>query len=304
MPNLTLLDVARRNAGDDVVGLVEEILTVAPEFRTLPVKPRSGISYPITRRIGRATGGFRNVNEGIAADKSKYETVLVPMFFFDAQLRVDEAIVKADGGKLGDILAGESAGQLQEAYVTLGDQVYRGTTASKKGFAGFREQLDSSLYVDATGTGGTTHTAWAVFEGDQGVHCPIGNDGAFGIGQWMRQQVTDANSNPYMAWVNNLSFYVGLALGSRYAIGCVKNITEAKPLTDSLGTQLFAKFKVGRKPTRWFMSRDVVYWLQKSRSAIGQVATDANGSAFSPPPTSLAGVPIVETDSIATEAAW
>lgn len=305
---LTVLDLAKRSGSDATHGLVEEILITAPELATLPVVTKPGTSYKITQRTGRPRGAFRSANEGVTPSKGKYEQIDVPMFFFDAQLIVDEAIVKADTRELGDILADEAAGQVQDNAVVLGDQVYRGTVADAKGFRGLKQQVTSDFTVDATGTGGTTHTAWAVYENPRdGLHLAVGNQGAMTLGEWMKQQVTDDTDSgkKFMAWVNNLSFYMGLCVASSYAIGCVKNITSAKPLTDDLGAQLFTKFKVGRKPTRWFISRDANYYLQASRQAIGQVASGSDGGAgWSPKPVSLAGVPIVETDSIGTIAAW
>jgi hypothetical protein len=303
--NLTLLDIAKRIGSDATVGLVEEVLTVAPELQTLPVVPKSGTSYKITRRIGKPRGAFRSANEGVTPGKSQYEQIDVPMYFFDGQMVVDEAVVKADDRRLGDILAIEGAGQLQDTYVVMGDQIYRGQVADAKGFKGLKEQVDPTMVVNATGSGANaTHTAWAVWENAQGLHLPIGNQGALSLGQWMKQQVSDTDGKKYMAWVNNLSFYMGLALGSKYCIGCVKNITSAAPLTDILGNELVSKFPVGRKPTRWFISRDAVFWLQKSRTAIGQVADSGGGTGFAPRPTSLAGIPIVETDSITAITNW
>jgi len=306
MSKLTLLDLAKRSGSDPAIGLVEEILTVAPELRTLPTVPKPGTSYSITKRTGKPRGAFRSANEGLTPGKSTYEQIIVPMFFFDGQMEVDEAIVKADDRRLGDILAQEGAGQLQDNYVVLGDQIYRGQTADAKGFKGFKEAVDSAMVVDATGTGGTTETAWAIYENERdGVHLPIGNDGGMSLGSWNKQQITDDNGKKLFAWVNNLSFYIGLALGSSKCVGCVKNITAAKPLTDALGAELANKFPVGRKPTRWLISRNGVFYLQKSRSAVGVVATDnKGGQGFSPRPTELSGIPVVETDSIATLAAW
>lgn len=306
MSVLTILDLAKRTGSDAAIGLVEEVLTVAPELRTIPVVPKTGTSYRISRRTGRPRGAFRSANEGVTPGKSTYEQIEVPMFFFDGQMVVDEAIVRADDRRLGDILAQEGAGQLEDTMVVLGDQVYRGVTADAKGFAGLKAQVAAAMVTTANGAG-TTDTAWAVYEDTKnGLHLPIGNNGGMDLGQWVKQQVTDtAGTGRYMAWVNNLSFYIGLAMASAKCVGCVKNITTAAPLTDALGAEVYKNFPVGRKPTRWFMSPAALFTLQKSRTAIGQVSTDAKGGGgFSPRPTELAGVPIVETDSIATLANW
>ena len=306
MSNLTLLDLAQRTLSDAGVGLVEEILLVAPELQTLPVVPKPGTSYRITRRTGRPRGAFRSANEGVPTGKSTYAQIEVPMFFFDGQMVVDEAIYKADDRNLGDILADEGAGQLQDTYLVLGDQIYRGTTANAKGFTGLLKNVNTDMVVDATGTGAATETVWAVYESPRdGLHLPIGNQGNLSLASWAKQQVLDANSNPYMAYVANLSFYMGLCLGSAYCVGCVKNVTAAKPMTDALGAQLLSKFMIGRQPTRWLMSRNARYYLQGSRTAIGYQAAGGGGTpAYAPVPDSLMGIPITVTDSIAQLAAW
>lgn len=311
MATLNLLDLAKRSGSDAAAGLVEEVLTVAPELSVIPTVPKSGTSYKISRRTSVAQGAFRNANEGTTPSKSKYEQAEVPMFFFDGQMVVDEAIVKADDRRLGDILADEGAGQLQGSMIGLGDQVYRGVTADAKGFAGLKAQVLAAQVTDATGAGANaTNTAWAVrLDTRTGMYLPVGNMGAISLGAWTKQQVVDPNdaTKRFFAWVNNLSFYIGLALASQYAIGCVKNITTAagKGLTDALGATCYNNFPVGRKPTHWFMSREAVLTLQLSRSAVGQQNQDAAGKgAFAPRPTELAGLPIVETDSIAKITNW
>lgn len=301
---LTLLDVAKRSGSDAVVGLIEEVLTVAPEFRTIPTRPIKGTSYRATFRTGLPGSGFRLPNEGVDPGSSKYEQRIVPCFFLDSQLQVDESITKADPADTGNILAQEAAGSVQNSFITIGKQVYDGISADAKGFGGFFANVDSSMVVDAGGTGAAVHTAWAIYE-DQtnGVHFPLGNMGELALSPWARQQVRDANSKAFMAWVANFCGWLGLNLSTKYSIGCVKNITSAKPITDALGNQLVAKFPVGRKPTRWFMSRDAKFYLQTSRTATLNQKDGGRGDAFAATPTSLADVPIEATDSIATRAA-
>lgn len=303
---LTLLDVAKRSGSESVVGLIEEVLTVAPEFRTIPTRPITGTTYRAKFRTGLPGSGFRRPNEGVDPGNSTYEERIVPCFFLDSQLQVDEAIVKADapGGNIGDILAGESTGAVQNSFITVGKQVYDGISADAKGFAGFFANVDSSMVVDATGTGATTDTAWAIYEDPQfGVHFPIGNMGDLALSPWVRQQVKDTNGKAFHAFCANFCGWLGLNLSTKYSIGCVKNITSAKPLTDALGNSLARKFPVGRKATRWLMSRDCKYYLQTSRTATLNQKDGGRGDAFASIPTHLADIPIVETDSIAPRAA-
>lgn len=301
---LTMLDVAKRTGSDPIVGLIEEVLTVAPEFRTIPVRPIKGTAYRATFRTGHPGSGFRNVNEGTTPGAGKYEQRLVPCYFLDSQLEVDEAIVKADEGSVGDILAQEAVGIVQSSFVTVGKQVYDGISADAKGFGGFFANVDTAMVVNAGGSGNAVHTAWAIYEDPlNGVHFPLGNGGSLDLKPWALQRITKDDGKVLMAYVANLCAWLGLNLTTKYSIGCVKNITSAKPLTDALGNELVSRFPIGRKPTRWLMTSQAKFFLQSARSAVLNQKDGGRGDAFASIPTHLADVPIVETDSIATRAA-
>ena len=66
MANLTLLDVARLNAGDDVVGLIEESLKAHPELSMGSGRTISGTGFDSLVRTTLPSVGFRNVGEGVA----------------------------------------------------------------------------------------------------------------------------------------------------------------------------------------------------------------------------------------------
>jgi len=302
MPQITLHDLAKRTGSDAVIGLIEENLTFAPEFRTLPTRTVPGTMYKATLRTAFPATGFRGVNQGVGLSSSTYAQKTVECFFMDAQMQVDEAIVKADTREIGDVLTDEASGVVESTMIAIGSQIYYGTNADSKGFSGFVANVDSSMVVDAGGSGSTTTSAWFVFEDLKGVHVPVGNNGALDMAnEWVRQQVVDPNdaTKRLFAWVNNLSGYIGLNIGSKYSLGRIKNIDATHPLTDTLGAQLLSKFPVGRQPTRCFINRDAAYYLQKSRSSIGNQVADKRGQgAFSPMPEEIQGIPIQRTDSI------
>lgn len=306
MSELTMLDIAARSGSDKQVGLIEEVLTFAPEFRTIPVRVVPGTSYRTTVRTARPKGAFRHAGEGVTPSASTYIQKLVECYFFDCQMQLDEAKRNADAGSLEDLLSDEASGAVEENFISIGQQIYGGTTADAKGFSGFNANVDSTMVVDAAGTGSDTETAWAVWENVKGVHIPVGNGGNFSMPEWTKQRITDPNdaTKAYMAYVTNLSGWIGLAFGSKYSIGCVKNITTSKPLTDQLGAALAKKFKISQRPTRWFMSPNTKFLLQASRSATLGQKDSGRGDAFAASPTSLADIPIQETDCIATRAAW
>lgn len=294
-----MLDIAARTNNDTIVGLIEDVTTYSPEFRTFPVRPIPGVSYLVGRRTALPGSGFRNPGEGVAAGKSTYVQELKQCYFLDAQMIVDEAIVGADDRSLGDVLAQEGAGALESAIQTIGSQTYYGTSANAKGFAG----LASQIAVDTVYAGGTTNTASAylVDLSLKGVHFVLGKTGAIMMPDWMKQQVSDG-TNPYMAWVSNLSAWIGLQVGSANSVYRVRGISASNKLTDALGAQCMSNVPISRRNggnLRWLMNSTAAYSLQLSRSSVGYQSAGPNGQgAYAPAPTELAGVPIILTDSL------
>lgn len=164
MSYLTLADLANRQGSDSVIGLIEEVLTYSPEFQTLPVRPVAGTTFRATLRTGHAAAAFRNANEGVTPSKSTYTQKTVSMHYLDTQLEVDEAIVRADDRELGDVLADEASGAVVDAFNHIGSQIYYGLSNDAKGFSGFVANVDSTMEIDATGTGSDTTSIWMVWE--------------------------------------------------------------------------------------------------------------------------------------------
>jgi hypothetical protein len=296
--NLTLLDLAARSEVDRVVGLIEDVHTVAPELAVFPVRPKAGTSYKISRRTGFPTAGFRAVNEGLATSKSTYVQDLVSMHFLDTQLEVDEAIVRGDDREIGEILADEAAGAFEGSVIAIGSQIWYGTEASADGFLGLRSQV-----VDEVGTATTTSTsAFLVDLSLQGVHLPVGENGQISFPEWQKQKVVKDNKS-FMAWCSNVSGWIGLQVGSDASVFRVKGIktdNTANYMTDQKAAQLLAKVPLRRRANlRWFMNRTAAYTLQLSRSSVGAQPANRGGlPAFAEMPTETQGIPITITDSL------
>jgi len=92
MPNnLTLLDIAKLNGSDAVVGLIEEVRTVAPEVTIIPARTITGTSYETVARSVLPTVDFRKVNEGTDATKSEFTNRRVETFILSARVEADKA---------------------------------------------------------------------------------------------------------------------------------------------------------------------------------------------------------------------
>lgn len=305
---LTLLDMTKRNGTDAAIGLIEEVNTVAPELESLMGRPINGVTYKIKKRTALPAGpAFRNANEGSDIISSTYAQDMAQCFFLDGQMRVDEMVVSsgvAEGNSLADILADEAAGVMQQKLVSVGDQFYRGQTANAKGFIGLKNLYDATnCEVDATGSSGSATSVWLVWNDLQGVHWIFGNNSGLEMGDWERQQVTDANGKAMHAYTNNLSGWLGLSFGHTRSIVRCKNLTNAtgKGFTDALGAEMLQKLPIfmRRSPNlKFFMNSTAELQLRKSRSTVSGSKTDSGLLQFAPPATECHNVPIILTDSI------
>jgi hypothetical protein len=299
-----MLDLITCQGNDALIGLVEDVTQFSPEFSTIPTMSRSGTTYKVLKRTAFPPSQFRNANAGVTPGKSAYKQEVKEMFFLDAQIQVDEAIVKADDRSTGDILSHEAMGALQSAILTIGNQTWYGLDADVAGFKGVRSQLSANVAA-----GGTTNTnsAYLVWLNPGGLHYDIGKDGAISLPPPMKQQIVDPNASTktLMAWVTNLSCFIGMSVTSAYSLYAVTGISPStattNKLTDALAANLVAKVPlVRRSGMHWFMNRSGSFQLQASRTAINyQPALAGSGApAFAPAPTTLEGFSITLTDSI------
>lgn len=311
--NLSLYDLFALQRDDTVVGLIEDVTTLAPEFNVISARSRSGTWYEIVRRTALPSAGFRNANAGVARGKSSYRKDLKEMFLLDAPINMDEAIVLGSDNSVGDSWTLEAQGAMRQAMITLGAQFYYGRSADAKGFYGLRDQM--ALAIAAGGTTNTT-SAYLCWMDPQGVAFDVGNGGTLSMRPPFRQQIADPadSTKTFFAWVSNLSCWIGLTVGSDKSVFAVSGIDSGSTnvLTDAVAQSLIALIPVARRNNlRWFLNRTAQYSLQKSRTTVNvsgawnggatfsTQAADAGGRpAWSPLPDNLCGYPITLTDSI------
>lgn len=330
MATLTLLDIAKRSGSDRAIGLIEDVVTFAPEVGVLACRPISGVSFKSTLRTGYPTSAFRTVGDGVVPSKSTYVQKLAECFYIDTQLQVPEELPASEDKSVGDVLADETSGGMAATGITLGTQLYYGTAADSKGFQGLTTFVGSSnsLTVTAGGTGAVTTSVWLVYMDEKGVHFvsgntaaarPAGNPGEpsgepaivappFSMNSWTKQQVAIGTAGKVaMAYVNNYSGWIGLAYGSDYSAFRVRNVStqsSANYFTDNQAALLLSKVPIHIRNSgklRWFMNRTAAYTLQISRSVVtpANVSGGQTGAPLAAPlPTECQGFPITITDSL------
>lgn len=306
MPNnMTLLDLAKLNGADPVVGLIEEVATASPEVVTIPARTIRGTSYKTVVRNSRPSVAFRSANEGTAATKSNFAERLVEAFILSARIEVDKAVARGyeDGPEA--LQAIEGAGVMRAALSTVGSQTIYGRNAGSKGFIGLQEFITTfgdELVVDAGGTTSATGSSvYAIKAGAQGVQYVYGNGTSFDLSPFREGDATDASGNRYAAYIADLTAWIGLQCVNKYAIGRIKKCTadSGKGVTDAKIAELLSKFPVGERPTHLLMSRRSAFQLQTSRTMTPNTKQEAFTGILPGVPTESFGIPIIITDSIA-----
>lgn len=309
MARTTLLDLAKMNGSDAVVGLIEEVLNAAPEAKVFDSRTIKGTSYSTLIRTGLPSVGFRNANGGVTPGKSTFATKLVQCFILGGRIECDKAILNGHEDGPEAIKAIEAAGVMEASLQKLGSQIYYGVSADGKGFPGLQAMVDSAMVHDATGTTANTGSSvYAVKMGPRHVQLLFGNNSTLDLSPWREETLIDNDGKKFPGEVADLCSLVGLQCVNKNAVARIKNLTAQtdKGLTDSVVASMLSLYPVGMVPDFLFMNRRSALQLQKSRSTTVSAIGDKSATGkevMAPMPTESNGIPIVVTDSIvSTEA--
>lgn len=296
---ITLLDIAKMNAANPAVPLIEEALPNAPEWGVLPARAMEGISFDTLVKTANPTIAFRNTNEGNNSVVSSYTNKTFQCFYLDGPLQIDVAAAARDKRGAEHVKGMEAQGVVTGGMVTTGSQVWYGVASDAKGFPGAQSIVDSTLVVDATGTTANTGSSVYLVVALPGfMELLVGNEAAPALGDWRIQRVTDANGKYFDAHINAFQGFVGCAWYNKYALVRIKNLTadSGKGLTDALISQALELLPEGVTPTHIFMSRRSRFQLMRSRTPVNTLIPNSVPTA--PLPVESYGIPIVETGSI------
>ncbi len=296
----TMLDVAKINGSDAVVGLIEENLNVAPEITIFPARTINGTSFKTLLRTALPSTQFRNANEGVSTTKSSYANKLVECFYLDGKMEIDVAVAQADDQGEEHAKMIEADGHAQAAILHLGKQVWygTGTGGDAKGFPGASQLVDSSYVLDAGGTTATTGSSvYGVRVGPKHASMIFGRDTVLSLGEWSKQRITRSNAE-LTAWINSLEGWLGMQWINKDSVCRLKDITADSGMTctDAKLAQLLSQLKW--VPDYWFMTRRSRYQLQVSRTPTSNTSGESSTRPIAPLPTESNGIPIVVTDSL------
>jgi hypothetical protein len=301
--NLTLLDLAKLNGSDKIVGLIEEVGTVAPEVTIIPARTIRGTNYDTVARSKRPVVEFRKVNEGINPSKSEFTQRNVGTFVISSRVEADVAAAKAYEDGADAYMALEAVGVMASALVTVGTQTIYGDAASSEGFFGL-QSLATALDAVITDAGGTTagtgSSVYIIAAGAQGVQYVYGLNQTFSLGDTRTETVRDSNGKGFTAYVADLDARVGLQCVNKHAVARLKDFTEdsGKGVTDAKILDALRRMPLASRPTHILMSRRSAYQLAISRTITPNAKVEAATGLVNGFPVESNGLPIIVTDSI------
>lgn len=309
---ITLLDIAKQNGNDKIIGLVEEVIQVVPELGIFPSRTIKGTMFKTLVRTGYPSVGFRKANDGTDAVKSAYTNRLFECYLIDGRIEIDKAVADSseDGPEV--VKARESVGYMGGAFKTVAGQIYYGTTNDKLGFPGLVSLCPSRNQVGNLSAGLTASTGSSVFavrlDPLTGAGLVLGGAGTGIVGatmDWRIESITGQNNKKLTGYVTDLPAWIGLSVVNQYAVARLDNLTEdtGKGLTDALLANLLNTFEEssnGLRPTHLFMSYRSRRQLQVSRTVVlsGVGSTRPTQGLVAPMPTEYEGVPIVATTAV------
>lgn len=303
----TLLDIAKANGSDPVVGLIDETTKIHPEITMVGARTIKGMSYKTWVRTSLPTAVFRNANEGSANIKSGYENRLVEAFILNPRWMADVAVADKYEDGAAAFITIEAEGVMEASMQALAKQFYYGRSGGDaKGHPGLIDAYDATnMVVDAGGTTANTGSSvWLIKTGPKNVQWVWGAEGELAMSDVTKYPATDANGNEFTAYRQELLAYPGLQVGSIRSVCRIKKLTadSGKGLTDALLSSALAKFQAGIVPDLILMSRRSRQQLQASRTVTlfgqGGSAVGGNVGTLASIPDSAFGIPIQVTDAI------
>lgn len=295
----TLLDLKKIEAGIGYNLIAEAITARRPELSVIPADTLIGTSMELTVLAGLPTVAFRNLNEGVAKSKPRFETRTFQCAILDQQVQVDKRL--ADLAKdRGRFLENQTMPVIEAALNHVSSQFYYGVTIDAKGFIGLIAQANSAAthVHDATGASAKS-SVWFLSLGREKLEWLWGNNETVTLdGEWKEETLYDANGNGFPGLSNWVKGRPGLRLANKNAAVRIKNLSTGagKTLTDAM---MFAALRLtmdlGVDPTVIVMNGRSADQLRASRTA-----TNVTG-APAPLPRDFEGIPIHISTSITND---
>ena len=322
---LTLKDITAQTGTSAVVGLVDNIVNVAPELDRVLGRPIKGISDKalILTALG-SNGAFRKIGGGVALSAPSFDRKRFGCMPWEAQMEVpqDLLIEMAESMTPNQIFEREAYAVMRQKALKIGKQFYLGSANDPNGPMGLidflalqRTQVDTRTglkidqVIDAGGTtAGSCETIWFIKMGPADVCWLFGNGRGITMEPWYKQRTlgadSTANNQTYrLAWLSNLFGYVGTSCANYHAVGAIINVDVANGTTaptngaggnglwnDTVVADLYSKWPITEAADLCFCTKKAAAMLQKQR-AVTNFVTGGDGRGYTTASAPIADFP-------------
>ena len=321
----TLYDVLQFKGEAGAKAIIDEVLDVCPEVtgidrynggRTFPMhfgtEPTDTMETMFMTSISEVNP-FRKANEGVDSTKGTYEKRLHQLATVTAYWYADKSVINKNPAAGATLMFQRAKEEMKRQQRALGKQFFYGVKHGgyKEGFPGLLDLMMPEFVIDAGGTGDKLTSAYFVSFGEEGVSWRYGMNGSMELSEPSYVTKYDANGKPFPALEQNLEYYPGLQVNSKYSVGRIANIDVSSADTDTLSSSAFTdthiynllvRLPAGMKANVVFLPYRAALLLSASRATVNVVTNPAAhltiASGVTAPTTEFEGIPFVPTDSI------
>lgn len=309
---LTLKDITAASGTNEAVGIVDNIVNVAPELDRVLGRPIPGITDRalIMTAVGD-NAAFRKVGGGVQLSAPSFDRKMYGCMPWDCQMEVPEDIlIEQKGYQSPAVIFNQmQMGAMRQKALKIGRQFYAGSSVDPNGPMGLidflamqRTQVDSrtglkiNQAINAGGTtNGTAEIVWFIQMSPQGVSWMFGNGRGIITNPWLRQRTPGLDSTTNVptyrtSWVSNTFGYIGTSMFNYHAVGCIYNVDTVNGTTapnngiggnglwnDNVVADLFALWPITEKPNLCLCTQNAAKMLQKTRAVTNFVSSGDRG---------------------------
>lgn len=309
------------NAGqvDVTKGIVEEAVKSCPEMQFFDADTVPGTTIATLARTSLPTVAFRNLGEPVSSSRSSYAQRSATLKLLSGRVEISDAEIKANGLQTKEEMqTDESVATMAAAFQHLAKQIWYGTGADAKGFAGATALVDAAMVTKAgAGSAGANTSVWFVGNGAKRA-CGIvfsknskiisGEDLEFHDGDIpIKETVTIGDEQKEIVTgvepgtIGDLTSFAAFLVSNMKQLARLCNVTTATGLDDDMlmdCIEAYAKVNDGKRPDGIFMSYNARKMLRKSRTLTLQIKNGVNAKVFAPIPTDVDGIPLFATNAL------
>ena len=308
------------NAGqvDVTKGIVEEALKAAPEMAFFDSDVVPGTTIATLARTTLPTVAFRNIGDPVSSSRSQYAERTATLKMLSGRAEITDAEVKKNPLLTKDEqCVAEAIAVLAASFQHLGRQIWYGTGADAKGFAGATSLVDASMVTRAgNGTSNANTSVWFVGNGVK-TKCGIVFSKNSGIlsekdvefirgDVQIKETVTIGGTDKSIVvgvepgWIGDLTSFAALLVSNIHTLARLCNVTTTTGLNDDMladSVDAYMQANDGAKPDAIFMSYAARRMLRKSRNLSVDAVTDTL-NRYAAIPMDHDGIPIIATNAL------